>query len=86
MINWKLRLKNKTTLISLVTLVVSFIYQTLAIFEVIPPIGQEQVLQVLNVVITLLAALGVVVDPTTAGVADSSRALGYVEPVKDGKK
>ena len=31
----------------------------------------------------MLAVLGVVSDPTTAGVGDSERAQGYTEPWKD---
>ena len=31
----------------------------------------------------LLVILGIVVDPTTAGVGDSKRAMGYVEPWVD---
>lgn len=31
----------------------------------------------------VLTILGVVVDPTTAGVGDSQRAMGYAEPWKD---
>ena len=30
--------------------------------------------------VNLLVALGVVVDPTTQGVGDSERAMGYTEP------
>ena len=32
-INWKLRLQNKTTLITLITTVVTFIYSILSLFE-----------------------------------------------------
>jgi len=31
-------------------------------------------------VLQVLSLLGLIVDPTTAGVADSQRALGYEEP------
>ena len=33
----------------------------------------------------VLALLGIVNDPTTAGVADSTQALGYVSPKKSGE-
>ena len=35
---------------------------------------------VVEVVLTILAALGIVVDPTTKGVSDSSQALEYEKP------
>jgi phi LC3 family holin len=35
------------------------------------------------IMFALLVILGIVVDPTTVGVGDSKRALGYEEPWKD---
>lgn len=80
MINWKLRLQNKATLTALVALLVAFIFELLGIFGVVPPISQDQVMQLVTLLITILAALGVVVDPTTDGIKDSERALGYECP------
>ena len=37
-------------------------------------------------VLTFLGLIGVIVDPTTAGVGDSERALGYEEPWEDPEK
>ena len=34
--------------------------------------------------LTFLGLIGVLVDPTTAGIGDSERALGYEEPWDDG--
>lgn len=82
-INWKLRIMNKATLISLISLVVAFIYSLLGLFNIVPPIGQSEIQQVLVMIVELLAALGVVVDPTTQGVSDSEQALGYQEPRPD---
>lgn len=79
-INWKLRFKNKTTLVALVTAVVAFVYQLLGIFGITAPISQETVIQVLGVLINLLVALGIVVDPTTQGISDSVKANGYSKP------
>lgn len=36
------------------------------------------------VVTSVLSTVGVIADPTTAGVGDSARALGYEEPREDG--
>ena len=38
---------------------------------------------VVDAVFALLVILGIVVDPTTAGVSDSRRAMGYEEPWED---
>lgn len=80
MINWTVRLKNKTWLASLLALVVSFVYDLLAMLEVVPPVGEEWVLNIINTVLMLLGMLGVITDPTTKGVSDSAQALTYTEP------
>jgi len=80
-INWKLRLKNKTTLIALATLAVAFVYQVLGLFDIVPSVGKDNVMNTITLLVNILAALGVVVDPTTAGISDSTRALNYEKPV-----
>jgi len=78
--NLKLRLKNKTTLIAIVAATVAFLYQLAGILGIVPPISQEALMQGLGAIINLLAILGILVDPTTAGVKDSARAMSYEEP------
>nr|WP_315021882.1 phage holin [uncultured Aminipila sp.] len=79
-INWKLRLKNKTTLAALIACIVAFVYQVLGILGITAPISQDQVTQVVSLVINLLVALGVLVDPTTKGLSDSENARTYIKP------
>ena len=79
-INWKLRLKNKATLVALIALVASFVYGLLGIFGVTPMISQDAVVHYATMVVDLLVLLGVVVDPTTAGISDSDLALSYDVP------
>ena len=81
-INWKVRFKNKVWLGSFLSLIVGFIYSMLALFDVFPQVTQNLVVQLLNQVLTFLGLIGVIVDPTTAGLGDSERALGYEEPYK----
>lgn len=76
-INLKVRMKNKTFVITMLTTVIAFIYQMLAQFEIVPKITQDQTIQVLMLIVNILAGLGILVDPTTDGVKDSERALGY---------
>ena len=40
----------------------------------------EKLLDVVNAIFALLALLGIVTDPTTAGVGDSSAAMAYDKP------
>ncbi len=79
-INWKVRIKNKVWLAALIALVVSFVYDALAMFDIVPNVGEEWVMNIVETVLTLLTMMGVIVDPTTAGLNDSERALEYTEP------
>ena len=76
-INWKVRLRNKTWLASVLALAVSFVYDLLAMLDVIPPLSEDWLLSLVQTLLTLLTALGVVIDPTTDGAGDSDRAMTY---------
>lgn len=76
-INLKVRMKNKTFVITMLTTVIAFIYQILAMFEIVAPINKEQATQVIMLLVNILVGLGILVDPTTKGISDSERALGY---------
>ena len=79
-INWVLRLKNKATLTALIAAALAFCYQVAGIFGVVPPVSQDALAQAAMLLVNILVALGVVVDPTTAGIGDSERAMNYTEP------
>lgn len=79
-INWTVRFKNKVWLTAFVSFVVATVYQLLAMFDVVPAMTQESVMQIVTAVLQLLGLLGVIVDPTTKGMGDSERALAYTEP------
>lgn len=81
-INWKVRLRNKTWLASMLALVISFVYDLLAMLEVVPAVSEDWVMNLALTVLTVLTMLGVVIDPTTQGVSDSDRAMLYDEPGK----
>lgn len=74
-LNLKIRLKNKTFIVTMMTTVIAFVYQLLAQFEIVPKVTQDQTLQVVMLVVNILAGLGILVDPTTDGVKDSERVL-----------
>lgn len=81
--NWKLRLQNKTTLIALIAAAVSLVYQILGICGVVPRVSEDTIMTVAGTLINALCLLGIVVDPTTKGIADSERALNYDKPADD---
>ena len=73
MINLKLRLKNKVTLAALIS----------AVFIMLGQFGLEiphNIQEGVNTLLNIVVILGIVVDPTTKGVADSEQALNYNEP------
>lgn len=81
-INWKLRLKNKTVLIALVSAVMVFATSLAQALGLHLPVTTEQVVEAATAFLTILVALGVIVDPTTEGIRDSDNALTYTEPKK----
>ena len=84
MINWKVRFRNKLWLGSFLSLIVSFIYSMLSLFDVFPELTRNTVLELMNQALTFLGLIGVLVDPTTAGLGDSARAMEYEYPYRDG--
>ena len=84
MINWKVRLKNKSFWLALIPAVLLLVQAVAALFgfELDLDFLSERLLTVVNAVFVVLTILGVVVDPTTQGVADSERAMGYDKPAK----
>lgn len=71
---------NRTTLISIVSMLVAVVYTVLGWIGVVPSVTQTQIGDVAALVIELLATIGVVVDPTTEGIGDSYQAMHYAEP------
>lgn len=82
--NWKVRIKNKTFWLTVIPAVLLLIQVVAAVFGYTLDFGDlgNKLLAVVNAVFALLTILGVVNDPTTAGVADSTQALTYQEPKK----
>ncbi len=84
-INWKIRFKNTTWMTMFLSLIVGFIFNILKMFDIFPSVTQNQVMEAISQVLTFLGLIGVMVDPTTAGINDSVRAMSYEEPWEDKK-
>lgn len=82
MINWKVRIKNKNFWLALVPAVLLLIQTVLVPFGYKWDFGVlgQQLTAVINAVFAVLSILGVVTDPTTAGISDSAKALTYETP------
>ncbi len=85
MINWKVRLKNKTFWLAMVPATLLLGQQAAALFGVSLDFAglQGQLLDIIETVFLIAAILGIVVDPTTAGTGDSSQAMTYTAPKED---
>ena len=85
MINWRVRIRNRNFWLSIIPAIILLIQAIGAVFGVTWDFGDlsQKLIAVVNAVFVVLAILGIVTDPTTAGVADSNRAMGYDEPHKD---
>ena len=82
-INWKVRFQNKAFLTGLISLVVVFIYDLLQLLGIAPVVTQSVVMQVAEGILTILGMVGVIADPTTAGLSDSKQAMTYDAPKQD---
>lgn len=84
MINWKVRLKNKAFWLALIPAILLVIQVVAAPFGLVLDFGElgNQLLAIVNAIFAVLVILGIVEDPTTAGVGDSAQALTYEEPKK----
>lgn len=82
MINWKIRIKNKNFWIAMIPAILLLIQQIAGIFGISIDLGDlgDKLLAVINTIFVILALVGVVSDPTTAGIGDSEQALNYTEP------
>lgn len=85
MVNWTVRWKNKTFWITLIPAVLLLVQVVAAVFGYALDLGElgDKLLSVVNALFAVLAILGIVADPTTAGVGDSAQALTYTSPKVD---
>lgn len=84
MINWKVRIRNKNFWLTLIPAVFLLVQVVAAVFGFQIDLGDlgNKLLEVVNALFAVLAILGIVTDPTTAGVKDSEQAMTYTEPKK----
>lgn len=85
MINWTVRIKNKNFWLAVIPAVLLLIQTVAAVFGYSLDLGEigNRLIAVVNAVFGVLVVLGVVVDPTTAGISDSKQARGYNFPKED---
>lgn len=84
-INWVVRIKNKNFWISIIPAIILLVQVVAAVFGYTLDLGDlgNKLLDVVNAVFSVLVILGVVADPTTAGIKDSKQAMTYNIPKED---
>lgn len=83
-INWKVRIKNKNFWITAIPAVLLVVQAILAMFGISIDAGEigNKLIVVVDAVFALLITIGVIIDPTTAGLSDSEQAMTYQTPKK----
>lgn len=83
-INLIARIKNKSFWLSFIPAVLLLVQVVTAVFGYTLDLGDlgNKLLDVVNALFAVLCLLGIVVDPTTAGISDSEEALSYTKPKK----
>lgn len=81
-INWKVRLRNKGFWLAVIPATLLLVQVVAVPFGYSFDFGElgTQLTAIVNAAFALLSILGIVTDPTTAGIGDSGQAMGYDEP------
>ena len=84
-INWIVRIKNKAFWLAIIPAVLLLIQAVAAVVGYQLDFGDisDKLIAVVNAVFVVLSILGIVTDPTTDGIGDSTRAMTYTTPNKD---
>ena len=84
-INCTVRLKSKTFWLTVIPALLLLVQVVAAVFGFDLELGDlgNKLLAVVNALFAVLSILGIVTDPTTAGVSDSAQAMTYTTPKED---
>lgn len=85
MLNFKIRVRNKAFWAGAASVIVAAVYQIFGLCGITPAVSQSDVINVISLILTILAGLGVIVDPTTDGIGDSKRVLARGRMDYDGE-
>ena len=82
MINWKVRVKNKTFWITIIPLLFVLLHQVLKLFGIDFDFTNlsNQLVDIVETVFMILGVIGIVVDPTTKGINDSNKVMTFDKP------
>lgn len=81
-VNWRVRIRNKNFWLALIPALLLLVQVCAAPFGYAWDFGvlSAQLAAIVNALFAVLAIMGIVADPTTAGMGDSEQALSYEKP------
>ncbi len=81
-INWTVRIRNKAFWLALIPAVLLLIQAAAGLLGYNLDLGDigDKLIQVVEAAFLVLGIVGIVNDPTTSGLSDSTRAMGYDKP------
>ncbi len=84
-INWKVRLASKAFWVAIIPALLLLVQAIAAVFGYTLALDgiEARLLDLVNAVFAVLVILGIVNDPTTAGLSDSQQAMSYTKPKED---
>ena len=84
-INWKVRLASKAFWVAIIPALLRLVQAIAAVFGYTLALDgiEARLLDLVNAVFAVLVILGIVNDPTTAGLSDSKLAMSYTKPKED---
>ena len=85
MSNWKVRLASKAFWVAIIPALLLLVQAIAAVFGYTLALDgiEARLLDLVNAVFAVLVILGIVNDPTTAGLSDSKLAMSYTKPKED---
>lgn len=83
-INWKVRINNKLFWIAIIPAMIMLVQSVANVFGYTIELNmlESNLLDVVESVFMVLGIIGIIADPTTAGIGDSENALTYDTPKK----
>jgi phi LC3 family holin len=82
-LKWRGRFKNKVWLSAFFSAIIVIAYTIFDLVGIVPDISEYSLTRIVEAILLIMSLTGIIVDPTTAGIGDSNRAQGYVEPWND---
>ena len=77
-INWTVRIRNKAFWLAIIPATLLLVQQIASVCGYTVELSGIE--DIVGTALAILAMMGVINDPTTKGVSDSDRAMGYVDP------